>query len=164
MRTVDATRIEQIDRDESIRLLASSPAGQSEPGRKRWGVMRSPSTATPTLTELSREECFALLATQVVGRVAVATPGEAPIVIPVNFVLDGDAIVFRSSAGTKLHLLAGNPVSFQVDGVDPNRRRGWSVLAWGKAVEVGSWRSATSCWRPGLAATRDAGCAWSWSG
>jgi nitroimidazol reductase NimA-like FMN-containing flavoprotein (pyridoxamine 5'-phosphate oxidase superfamily) len=93
----------------------------------------------PTLSELTREECFALLATQVVGRLAVAAPGEAPLVLPVNFVIDGEAIVFRSDAGTKLHLLSGNPVSFGVDAVDPNRHGGWSVLASGRAVEVGTW-------------------------
>jgi nitroimidazol reductase NimA-like FMN-containing flavoprotein (pyridoxamine 5'-phosphate oxidase superfamily) len=100
-----------------------------------------PSTARPgpRLSELTREECFALLATQVVGRLAVAAPGEAPLIVPVNFVVEREAIVFRSAAGTKLEVLGTNPVSFQVDAVDPNRRRGWSVLASGRAAEVGSW-------------------------
>ncbi|HZQ28318.1 MAG TPA: pyridoxamine 5'-phosphate oxidase family protein [Acidimicrobiales bacterium] len=101
----------------------------------------APSTPAPrpTLSELTRDECFDLLNTQVVGRLAVAAPGQAPLVVPVNFVVDGDAIVFRSDAGTKLALLSTNPVSFQVDVVDPNRRGGWSVLASGRAGEVGSW-------------------------
>ena len=55
----------------------------------------------PVLDVLDRRECLHLLATQSVGRLAVATP-EGPLVVPVNFVLDGESIVFRSDRGSKL--------------------------------------------------------------
>lgn len=47
-----------------------------------------PTTKAPALEDLSRDECFRLLADTTVGRLAVATPGAAPLVVPVNFLLD----------------------------------------------------------------------------
>ena len=88
------------------------------------------------LRELSREECFQLLGTVGVGRVAVAAEGEAPLVVPVNFVLDDQDVVFRSSGGAKLDLLHGRPISFQADLVDLGHRSGWSVLMRGTAREI----------------------------
>ena len=68
-----------------------------------------------TLEPLTREECLELLATASVGRVAVALPGGPPLVLPVNFALDGDVVVFRSDPGSKLDALREHPASFQVD-------------------------------------------------
>jgi len=79
------------------------------------------------LEELSREECLRLLGDHKVGRVAVADPGEAPLVVPVNYLLDGEAVVFRSGTGSKLRALAGTPISFQLDEVDLLHWSGWSV-------------------------------------
>jgi uncharacterized protein len=84
---------------------------------------------------IERAECFELLASQTVGRLAVSR-WTGPLVVPVNFVLDGESIVFRSGPGTKLRSLAARPVSFQVDEIDPESRTGWSVLARGRAQEV----------------------------
>lgn len=99
-----------------------------------------------TLEPLTREECLELLATASVGRVAVALPGGPPLVLPVNFALDGDVVVFRSDPGSKLDALREHPASFQVDFIDPFHRTGWSVLIQGFAyetspadVEVGPW-------------------------
>ena len=88
--------------------------------------------------DLSRDECLELLASQPLGRVAVADFNAAPLVVPVNFVLHGEGILFRTDYGSKFRLavLAGHPVSFEIDGVDPGRRTGWSVLVQGDAVEA----------------------------
>lgn len=75
------------------------------------------------LEELPRDECFELLRSRPVGRLAVSLTGRAPLVVPVNFVVDGDDIVFQSYAGTKLTALRDQPVSFQVDEIDPWRRQ-----------------------------------------
>ena len=58
--------------------------------------------------------------------------------VPVNFFLDGDTVVFRTDAGSKfgLAVLDGRPVSFEVDGVDAGRHGGWSVLLRGTASEI----------------------------
>jgi nitroimidazol reductase NimA-like FMN-containing flavoprotein (pyridoxamine 5'-phosphate oxidase superfamily) len=71
-----------------------------------------------------------------VGRLAIASPGAAPLVVPVNYVLDGEIVVFRSDPGEKVLLLRGSPVSFQIDQIDPFRRTGWSVLVQGVAYEA----------------------------
>ncbi len=91
-----------------------------------------------TFEEISRDDCLALLAGQVVGRVAVAEFGAAPLVVPVNYALDGDTVVFRTDYGSKFRLavLAEQPVSFEIDGLDPGHRSGWSVLLTGDAVEI----------------------------
>lgn len=88
------------------------------------------------LEEIDRDECLRLLATRSVGRLAVAEPGQAPLVVPVNYALVGESIVFRSDPGTKLRLLVTEPVSFQVDDIDPAQRSGWSVLLQGLAYRA----------------------------
>ena len=98
-----------------------------------------PDSDTVQIEELDREECFRLLATQTVGRLAVAEPGEAPHVLPVNYTLFGESVVFRTDRGTKLGLLMTHPVAFQVDFVDQFHRCGWSVLLRGLAYEASDW-------------------------
>jgi hypothetical protein len=85
---------------------------------------------------LDVEECLVLLRWEVVGRLAVAAPGQAPTVVPVNFVVQDDTIVFRTGSGEKLDLLKDRPVSLQVDRFDWYRRLGWSVLVKGMAHEI----------------------------
>ena len=92
----------------------------------------------PVLDELDRRECLHLLATQPVGRLAVATP-EGPLVVPVNFVVDGEAIVFRSDRGSKLFAIGDGRVAFEVDLIDAYHRTGWSVLIRGRAYEATHW-------------------------
>ena len=89
-----------------------------------------------TAEVLSVPECLELLATASVGRVAVALPGGPPLVLPVNYAIDGDVIVFRTDPGSKLDALREHAASFQVDAVDPFRRTGWSVLVQGFAYET----------------------------
>lgn len=91
-----------------------------------------------TLTTLERAECLELLAAQPVGRLAVMD-GDSPLVVPVNYVLDGDCIVFRSDLGAKLTALAHQKVSFEVDYIDWYHRTGWSVLVRGAAYEATRW-------------------------
>ena len=90
----------------------------------------------PTLEEMSRDECLQLVASMSIGRVAVGRADDPPLVVPVNYVLDGEVIVFRSDPGTKLFAAREGPISFQVDVVDTYHRRGWSVLISGIAHEA----------------------------
>ena len=85
---------------------------------------------------LDVEQCLVLLRWEVVGRLAVAAPGEAPTVVPVNFVVDERTVVFRTGQGQKLARLTHQPISLQVDRFDWYRRIGWSVLVQGVASEV----------------------------
>jgi len=103
---------------------------------------------------LDREECLVLLRWESLGRLAVARPGFAPVVVPVNFVLDDDAILFRTDIGDTALQLFENPCSFQVDRYDWYRRIGWSVLVQGTAQlltpeESDGLDDVLSPWAPG---------------
>ena len=101
---------------------------------------------------LDRKECLVLLRWEPIIRLAVAAPGHAPTVVPINFVLDGDNVIFRSDLGEKLALLADQPVSLQADRFDWYRRIGWSVLVQGIAHEIDSTEVdglALGAWAPG---------------
>lgn len=88
------------------------------------------------LQVLERDECLRLLGTATLGRIGV-TLGALPAVLPVNFVLDGDRILVRTGAGTKLDAATrGAVVAFEVDHIDPVSQGGWSVVVTGVATEV----------------------------
>lgn len=89
-----------------------------------------------TLVELSTEECIDLLRDNVVGRAAICTPG-GPHVVPVNYTVHGDAIVFRTQPYSVLGTYAWtSDIAFEVDHVDPERRLGWSVVVVGRGEMV----------------------------
>lgn len=76
------------------------------------------------LQRIDRDECFELLAGDVVGRLAVVH-GHTPAIFPVNYVLDGADIVFRTDAGTKLDAAERASACFEIDGIDRKTRVGW---------------------------------------
>jgi nitroimidazol reductase NimA-like FMN-containing flavoprotein (pyridoxamine 5'-phosphate oxidase superfamily) len=86
--------------------------------------------------ELTKDECFGLLAGKHLGRV-VLVDDRGPLALPVNFVLDQHTVLFRSDEGTKLDAaVRSGRVAFEIDGVDEATRTGWSVLVRGEATEV----------------------------
>ncbi|WP_214364412.1 pyridoxamine 5'-phosphate oxidase family protein [Pseudonocardia sp. H11422] len=88
------------------------------------------------LVELDRGECLRLLARGVIGRV-VFTDAALPAAQPVNYILDGQEIIFRTSGGSKLGAAARHAVlAFQVDAINGPTLTGWSVLGVGEAYEV----------------------------
>ena len=88
------------------------------------------------LKELAERECVELLASQVIGRVAVVVEDRANV-FPVNYVLDNGYIVFRTDEGTKLDAArAGAVVTFEVDKSDPLYHTGWSVMVTGRLDAV----------------------------
>ena len=102
----------------------------------------SPSADQPVETDrsgleiLDREECLRLLGTVTLGRVGV-TIGALPVVVPINFKLVGDQVVFRVGVGTKLDTAIHNVVvAFEADDVKPVGGGGWSVSITGLAREV----------------------------
>src|SRR5688500_5007952 len=58
----------------------------------------------------------------------------SPVVVPVNHVLDGEDIIFRTSPHTDLgrQMIRGQ-VAFEVDDFDEFNECGWSVLVQGTA-------------------------------
>ncbi len=108
---------------------------------------------------IPRRECLQLLAGRRVGRLAFLI-GDQPMVLPVNYGLSGDIVVFRTGDGTKLDAARARKVAFEVDEVDADAREGWSVVVQGVAEDItdaDDWFAeslrAVACrtWLPGAA-------------
>jgi nitroimidazol reductase NimA-like FMN-containing flavoprotein (pyridoxamine 5'-phosphate oxidase superfamily) len=82
--------------------------------------------------EINPLECRDLLASHQVARVAVCTP-DGPQIVPVNYVVDEDSVVFRTAPYGVLgrHAWKGR-VAVEIDHIDPFTRSGWSVVAAGR--------------------------------
>ncbi len=107
-----------------------------------WLVARHVRTKTELhrvhdqMERLSTAECFEYLQLCGVGRVAFAAQDLA-VVLPVNYAMDGQEIVFLTDSGSKLQAVqAGLLLTFEVDHVGEDGLS-WSVLATGPA-----WSSA----------------------
>jgi uncharacterized protein len=87
------------------------------------------------LEEIEEGECWRLLGTQPVGRVAVIV-GHYPLVFPVNYAVDGHNIFFRTGAGTKLWAIHRSNVTFEADELDVVNHTGWSIMVRGAAREL----------------------------
>ena len=89
---------------------------------------------------IEEKDCLRLLATKEVGRIGFVLGG-SPELLLVNYVLDGDAVVFLTAKGSKLRGIARSPVVFEVDDTDTANRSGWSVVIHGTAEEVTNFDS-----------------------
>jgi uncharacterized protein len=87
------------------------------------------------LKEIAESECLELLASHSVGRIAVVAQG-SPLIFPVNYVLDGRTVAFRTDPGTKLEAAVLGRVAFEIDGIDSLYQEGWSVLVQGVGREI----------------------------
>lgn len=93
-------------------------------------------TDKPVVAVLSAEECWNLLARGELGRLAVAVAGE-PDIFPVNYVIDGPRVFFRTAPGSKLVDLAANPrVAFEVDEYDDTYAASVVVKGIAKRLEL----------------------------
>jgi hypothetical protein len=88
------------------------------------------------LRVMGRAECLDRLRLRSFGRVGVSI-GALPTVLPVNYRVVDESIVFRTGAGTKLQAASsGTVVAFEIDDHDPITHSGWSVVAVGPAQVV----------------------------
>src|SRR4051794_35745439 len=87
--------------------------------------------------ELTSTHAVELIAPDGVGRLAFCTP-EGPHIYPLNYVVDGASIVFRTTPYGEVAKLdwTSGPVAFEVDYLDTANRRGWSVIATGQAERI----------------------------
>ncbi|MCX5010332.1 MULTISPECIES: pyridoxamine 5'-phosphate oxidase family protein [unclassified Streptomyces] len=101
------------------------------------GRVRGRSTARrdTALVSLEEDECRTLLGTHGVGRIAVFNP-EGPAVLPVNYLIAGPDIAFRTAAEALAARAAGTEVAFEIDNIDDVTAGGWSVLAVGELESV----------------------------
>ena len=91
--------------------------------------------SAPSMDVLSTEECYDLLRTQEIGRLGVNAE-HYPLIVPVNYGMDGTTLVIRTQPGTKLAAADHANVTFEVDEIDPRTRSGWSVLVRGLAERL----------------------------
>ncbi len=84
------------------------------------------------IASLDVAECYTLLRSRTLGRVAVKLADDL-VILPVYYALLEDDIVFRTAPGTKLDAaVLKTRVAFETDGASP----GWSVLVRGHASEI----------------------------
>ena len=97
----------------------------------------SPNMERAAVRTMSRAEALDRLQRHgFVGRVAFVVDGR-PMIMPVNYLADSDALVFCTADGTKLSALRdGALVAFEVDDSRPADHSGWSVVVEGTASEI----------------------------
>jgi nitroimidazol reductase NimA-like FMN-containing flavoprotein (pyridoxamine 5'-phosphate oxidase superfamily) len=82
---------------------------------------------------MTREECLTALRAHRVGRVSV-THQALPVIVPVNYILDGQGLVFRTrSDGFLAAACHSNVIAFEIDDLADDGSYGWSVLVVGVA-------------------------------
>jgi nitroimidazol reductase NimA-like FMN-containing flavoprotein (pyridoxamine 5'-phosphate oxidase superfamily) len=88
---------------------------------------------------LDEEECWQLLDTTTVGRLAFGAESGIEI-LPLNFVVFEGRIFYRTEPGSPIAALAAgrDDVSFEVDYHDDLNQSGWSVLVKGSTAEPAS--------------------------
>ncbi|WP_030607571.1 DUF1918 domain-containing protein [Streptomyces sclerotialus] len=121
----------------SATVLSLAAALETTPDVLRGaGAERAPGPGRaayhPRLHELGPEECLRLVASHGVGRLALST-ADGPQVLPVNYTLIDDTVVYRTAPGTVTATAVGKLAAFQVDHIDEAMSQGWSVLMVGPA-------------------------------
>lgn len=101
--------------------------------------------------ELGAEECGRLLRAGVVGRVALTTP-DGPHIVPVNYSVVDDTVVFRTTPYSVLGTYGRNAqLAFEVDHFDYEYATGWSVVARGRTdavLDADEVQRINQEWRP----------------
>ncbi|MES2170451.1 MAG: pyridoxamine 5'-phosphate oxidase family protein [Actinomycetota bacterium] len=88
----------------------------------------------PATEDLGPAECWRLLGTKDLGRLAL-TAIDGVDIFPVNYTVNDGLLYFRTAPGKKMIDLTGDPiVAFEADGT-ANRHR-WSVVVRGRAERV----------------------------
>jgi nucleotide-binding universal stress UspA family protein/nitroimidazol reductase NimA-like FMN-containing flavoprotein (pyridoxamine 5'-phosphate oxidase superfamily) len=131
--------------DEPDRARDAEPAAERGPAPARYPPGSTAPPLVPDMTGLAEhagletlplEVCLRLLESVPVGRVSFCTDGEV-VTLPVNHVVDGQDIVFRTDRGSKLSAAdRQDHVAFEADDYDPRTRTGWSVLVKGHAEVI----------------------------
>lgn len=98
---------------------------------------RAGTSSHPVLQALTAVECYDLLSPGGVGRVAFTT-ADGPVVLPVNYAMADQTVIFRTAPDTLLAGYLNGPAGFEVDRLDEELSQGWSVLVTGHAVRVTS--------------------------
>jgi nitroimidazol reductase NimA-like FMN-containing flavoprotein (pyridoxamine 5'-phosphate oxidase superfamily) len=105
---------------------------------------------------LDETECYTRLKAQSVGRIGVVDT-DGIVIVPVNYVVDDDDIVLRTSPYGLLGLGSPQRAALEIDQVDNAHHHGWSVLVRGtlsvvdpdEAIEIAA-RTKLETWPSGM--------------
>src|SRR5262245_33096217 len=89
----------------------------------------------PGVDILGEAECRALIAKEPVGRLGYVTDDGRPMIVPVDFLVSDDVLMFRSDPGDKLTSVPLRHVCFEADG-NEGINSVWSVVVHGVARDV----------------------------
>ena len=105
-------------------------------------VTKTQGPAEAVTQPLGEAECLRLLAAGGVGRIGYSGR-YGPTILPVNFALHGQTIVFRTGQHSPMDedlrtgmADAAYKVAFEVNEISPATREGWSILVQGAAHHV----------------------------
>ncbi len=90
---------------------------------------------------IDRDDCLKLLRARGVGRLGIVVAGQ-PLILPVNYSVLDETILFGSAPGSKLTAGPRSPACFQIDDFDESSCSGWSVMVMGRLEEVDELDSA----------------------
>lgn len=99
------------------------------------------------LEHVDEPTCWTLVSGGGVGRVALSQhANRAPVVLPVNFAVDGHDIILRTGTDGPLAAAAdsGAEIAVEVDHLDETFREGWSVVLVGTARRCDDWPTSES--------------------
>jgi len=101
---------------------------------------------------LSERECWELLATVSVGRLALSVRA-LPVILPVQYYLNGRRLaVCLGHHALPERALDDTIIAFAADSIDRVTRSGWSVQVQGRSVIADGLRIDTDCGWPASAA------------
>lgn len=91
--------------------------------------------STSLVERMQPAECYRMLASRGIGRIAFAT-ASGLMIVPVSYVATDRTIVIRTGSTSMIAVHGNGPVSFEADYFDLQIGRGWSVLVRGEARRV----------------------------
>lgn len=91
--------------------------------------------ASANVLTLADDDCWSLLRTHNLGRLAIVIEGR-PRIFPLNYAAAADAVVFRTEPGAKLRYGPGSAACFEIDDYDPGTSMAWSVMVVGLLKDI----------------------------
>jgi uncharacterized protein len=105
--------------------------------------------STGEFRAISPARCRELLQSQSVGRVAWQA-ADGPQILPVTYAWHEGTIIFRTSPyGVLSELIRPTEVALEIDEIDQNNHRGWSVVVQGRAQGVAGPDQLARMWTAG---------------
>jgi len=96
---------------------------------------RDPQGAEPAVTTLSTAECWRLIESARLGRLALVDVRGDPEIFPVNYVTHEGIFYIRTASDSKARHIRSHPVvALEIDGDEADAK--WSVLVRGEAIGV----------------------------